>query len=86
MLVPIYVKPGSAHNHVGGSRDDRLMISVTAQAVDGSANEAVIKLLAEVLKIPKRDIQVKSGLTSKRKMLIISGEFQKVISELQNQE
>ncbi|MEI6867120.1 MAG: DUF167 domain-containing protein [Actinomycetes bacterium] len=86
MLVPVYVKPGAAHNRVGGSRDDRLVISVTAQAVDGSANEAVIKLLADVLKIPKRDIQVKSGLTSKRKMLIISGEFQKVISELQNQE
>jgi uncharacterized protein YggU (UPF0235/DUF167 family) len=88
MLISIFVKSAAARNKVGGSHDGRLIVSVMAAAVDGAANAAVISTLAKVLKIPKSDIRVKSGLTSKRKVIEIAieiDEIQRRISELQNQ-
>ena len=86
MLVSVYVKPGSSRNRVGGVHDDRLVVAVTAAAVDGAANLAVIKAIAQALKISKSDVTVKSGLTSKRKVLEVRIMDEKMISLLRNQE
>ena len=87
MLIPIYVKPAAFKNKVGGMHDGRLIVSVTAPAVDGAANNSVIAVLAKALEIPKSDLHVKSGLTSRREMIEIADEtFAHLrISELQNQ-
>ena len=86
MLISVYVKPGSSRTSVGGTHDDRLVISVTSAAVDGAANTAVISALAKALNIPKRDIRIKSGLTSKRKVIDIDNCDPASISVLRNQE
>jgi uncharacterized protein YggU (UPF0235/DUF167 family) len=62
------------------------VVAVTAAAVDGAANLAVIKAIAQALKISKSDVTVKSGLTSKRKVLEVRIMDQKMISLLRNQE
>lgn len=86
MLISVYVKPSSSRNRVGGVHDDLLVVAVTAAAVDGAANVAVIKAIAQALKISKSDVTVKSGLTSKRKVLEVSIMDEKLISLLRNQE
>lgn len=86
MLVPVYVKPGSSRTHVGGTHDDRLIVNVSAAAVDGGANAAVIAAVAEALKIPKRDVRIKSGLTSRRKVLNVQISDAESISVLRNQD
>jgi len=47
---------------------DFYKVWVKEPAVDGRANEAVIKALAEHLKIPKAFIKLKSGQTSRQKV------------------
>ena len=82
MQISVYVKPGSSRNQVGGSHDERLVVAVTAAAVDGAANSAVVAALSDALNTPKRNIRIKSGLTGKRKIVEVDGDFQEVISQL----
>ncbi len=89
MLVPLYVRPASSKDDVGGIYDDRLLVYVKAPAVDGSANLAVTKVLAKALEIPKGDIKVLSGHTSKRKRVEILGDEKELaerISQLRNRD
>ena len=48
-------------------------MKVTAPPVDSAANDAVIEFLSKALKLPKRDIEIVSGATSRNKRIRISG-------------
>ena len=49
-------------------------IRVAARPEDGEANAALCAFLAETLGVPKRDVRVVSGQTSRRKLLEIPDE------------
>jgi uncharacterized protein YggU (UPF0235/DUF167 family) len=40
---------------------DRLKVSVNAPPVDGKANEALIRVLADALSVPKANIEILRG-------------------------
>ena len=50
-----------------------MVVRVNAPPVDGAANDAVIAALAEALDVPKRDIRIAAGATSRNKSLEIAG-------------
>ncbi len=52
---------------------DRLRVAVTVSPVDGRANEAVIRLLAETLGVVRAAVHVVSGQGSRRKTGRIEG-------------
>ncbi len=47
-------------------------VYVTAVAEDGRANEAVIRLLAKALNVPKSSLVITRGLTSREKFIQIN--------------
>jgi uncharacterized protein len=49
--------------------EGRLKVYVTAPAVDGKANAALILLLAEYLKVRKSDIEILRGEKSRNKVI-----------------
>jgi uncharacterized protein (TIGR00251 family) len=61
---------------VGGvvGEPPRLVVSVQAPAVDGKANEAVIKELAKALGVKARSIQIVQGELSRDKRVVVEGE------------
>ncbi|KRE34479.1 hypothetical protein ASG82_19750 [Mycobacterium sp. Soil538] len=66
--VAVHVKPGSTKGPlVETAPDGALTIYVRERAVDGKANEAVIRVLAEHLGVPRGRIRLASGATSRRK-------------------
>lgn len=69
--VSVVVKPGSKVDLVERS-DDGFIIHTKARAVDGKANEAVIKLLAKHFDVPKTTIRIKTGIASRTKIVEIS--------------
>ena len=69
----VRVTPGARRSSVGGTHDGALKISVREPADKGKANEAVIKLLAAELGLKRNAVEIKSGLTSRRKRIVISG-------------
>lgn len=65
--VVVRVKPGSRKGPLVEVSDDGLTIYVPERAVDGKANEAVVKLLAAHLDVPRSGVELVSGATSRIK-------------------
>jgi uncharacterized protein YggU (UPF0235/DUF167 family) len=74
MRIAVRAKPGSSRTRVGGAYgpDRQLIVAVTAQAVDGKANDAVIRAVAEALDVPRRTIDVAIGHTARSKVLTVT--------------
>jgi uncharacterized protein (TIGR00251 family) len=74
-LLEIRVRPNSSRNKVGGSVGEppRLVVAVQAPAVDGKANQAVIKQLAEAFGLRARDLTIVFGELGRDKRLIVEG-------------
>jgi uncharacterized protein (TIGR00251 family) len=75
-LLEIRVRPHSSRNKVGGSVGDppRLVVAVQAPAVDGKANQAVIKELAEAFDLRARDFTIVYGELGRDKRLLVDGD------------
>lgn len=56
-----------------GEEGERLKARLTAPPVDGAANEALVALLAERLGIPKRQVVIVRGATSRQKVVEVVG-------------
>ena len=66
----IYIKPNSKKGPlVVESSDGTLIVYVREPAVEGRANEALVKILAEHLDVPKTRIAIIRGVSSRRKFV-----------------
>ncbi|KEZ42866.1 Uncharacterized protein SAPIO_CDS5294 [Scedosporium apiospermum] len=70
-----HVKPGASRVREGilSVSDEVIELCVSAQAREGEANKAVVKLFSEVLKKPKSEIQISHGMKSRDKTVVVSG-------------
>lgn len=59
-----------------------LKATVTAPPDAGRANEALLQLLARAWHIPRRDISIISGLTSRNKAVRVAGDPQRLIEKI----
>lgn len=74
MIVQVVVKPGSkSGSYIQMGLDGSLMVCVKEPALEGKANKAVILELAKHYEVPKSNISLRSGASSKHKTFIISG-------------
>ena len=71
MIVDIRVRPNAKQNKVGGEIAGRLVVFVQAPAIDGKANEAVAKVLAEHFEVRPRDVKIIRGETNRDKSIEI---------------
>lgn len=74
MRVAIRVKPGASRTRVGGLHGDRLVVAVTARAVDGAATAAALRALADALVVRPRFLHLVSGATSRDKVVEVAEE------------
>lgn len=79
--LAVKVVPGASRNAVTGGYGDGIKVTVSAVPERGAANEAVIKLLAEVLGMPAASVQIVRGHTSPRKEVLIVGLAAEVIEQ-----
>jgi uncharacterized protein len=81
----IHVQPRASRIGLCGIHGDALKLAISAPPVDGKANKEVIAFLAALLKIPKKEIVIISGLQSRTKRCRIGSltedEFRKRIAE-----
>jgi uncharacterized protein (TIGR00251 family) len=71
--LELRVQPGARRPGIVGVHGDALKLAVNAPPEDGKANQAVIELLAELLGLPCRQVQITRGLSSRSKTVLISG-------------
>ncbi|MEA3468622.1 MAG: DUF167 domain-containing protein [Thermodesulfobacteriota bacterium] len=73
ILLKVYVQPRASKNRFIGLYNDAIKLAITAPPVDGKANAAVIRFLASVLNLQKKDLEIKHGLQSRKKSVLITG-------------
>ena len=71
--LSLKVQPRAARNEIGEIAGDELKIKVTAPPVDSAANEAVHRLLAEALDLPRGAVQLVRGNASRHKQVLVRG-------------
>lgn len=71
--IAVLVKPGSKKGPLVEKGADGLVVYVRERAVDGAANSAVIKVVAEYFGVPKSNLEITLGKTSKIKTVQITG-------------
>ena len=73
VCLEVHVQPRSSRNQIVGEQDGRLKIKLTAPPVEGEANQALVNFLAQLLKIPKKNVKLLKGESARHKLIEISG-------------
>jgi uncharacterized protein (TIGR00251 family) len=71
--IEVHAKPRAKKSRVVGFRGETLDVSIAAPPVDGAANEELVRFLAEVLDVPKRQIVLVRGESSRTKLVEVHG-------------
>jgi uncharacterized protein len=69
----VRLTPRSAVERVDDVVDGVLKVRVMAPAVEGAANNALIRLLAEEVGVARRDVRIVAGAASRQKLVVIDG-------------
>lgn len=73
LLLAVHVQPGAKKTEVVGEHGDALKIRLASPPVDGKANAALVEFVAGCLGLAKSAVSLKSGQTSRRKVLAVAG-------------
>jgi len=71
--LQLRVSPGASKAEVVGRHGDAWKVRVAAAPEAGRANEAVVRLIAETLRLPRRDVAIVAGHTGRDKVLSLVG-------------
>lgn len=82
ITLTLHIQPGAKITGIAGLHGDALKIRLAAPPVDGKANDALIRFIADTLKLPKAAVNLKSGQTSRRKVLEVSGANTQTVAAL----
>lgn len=69
----VRLTPGARRDGLIGWRDDVLWAQVSAPPMKGRANEALVHLLAQGLKVPRGQVRLVSGQRSRQKLVAVEG-------------
>ncbi len=83
--LSVRIQPRSSKNEVVRMEGGGIKIRLSAPPVDGAANEALVKFLADLLDVTKSQVEIVSGHTAKNKIVRIEGVSQDTAEQLLNQ-
>ena len=71
LAFDIQVTPHASRAQIVGVQEGMLKIKVTALPVEGSANEACVKLLAKTFALKKSQLEIFAGAKSRKKTVLV---------------
>lgn len=72
-VFAVKVHPRAKKNAITGEVGDALKLALTAPPVEGKANEACVRFLAEVLELPRASVTIAAGESSRQKLIRVAG-------------
>lgn len=73
VALNVRVSPRASKSCVQGVLGGEVKVALQSPPVDGKANQELIKLLSKLLKIPKSNIEIIRGETSRNKTVLLRG-------------
>jgi len=88
LIVTVRLTPKAGRDSIDGVMhlsDGRSVLKarVSAAPSDGEANSALVRLLAQTLRIAPRDVTLVGGTTSRIKRMLIKGDVRAVVAALE---
>ena len=72
VLLQVSVMPNARRTQVDGLHDGALRVRLAAPPIEGRANAALVAWLARSLGVPRRDVELLRGDTSRRKQVALA--------------
>jgi uncharacterized protein (TIGR00251 family) len=69
----VHAKPRARRSQIAGTRLGALAVQLAAPPVDGAANDELLALLASALGVPRRDVALVGGASSRAKLVEVRG-------------
>jgi uncharacterized protein len=69
----VKVHPRAKKDAITGEVGDALKVALNAPPVDGKANVACIRFLAEILRVPRSSVTIAAGETNRNKLIRVTG-------------
>ncbi len=84
MAFWIHVTPRARHRRVGGTHGGALRVRVDAPPIEGRANDACCRTLAEALGVAASAVALEAGARGRRKRVRVTGEAAAVEQRLRS--
>lgn len=69
----VRLTPRAALDQIDGVSDGVLRARVGAPAVEGAANNALLRLIAEELGVARTSVRIVAGASSRQKLVVVDG-------------
>lgn len=69
----VHVVPRASKNEISGRHGEAIKVRLSAPPVEGAANRALVKFLAERLDVPEGCIEIISGKATRDKLVCVLG-------------
>lgn len=73
ITLTLHVQPGAKRSEVAGLHGEALKIRLAAPPIDGRANDALLRFIADVMDVPLRNVELRQGEQSRHKTVQVSG-------------
>lgn len=71
--IRIHVQPRASRTEIAGLHGDALKVRLAAPPVDGAANDALVRFLAERLGVAQSALTLECGRAARAKMVHVAG-------------
>ncbi|ADE12980.1 DUF167 domain-containing protein [Sideroxydans lithotrophicus] len=72
LTLTLHIQPGAKRTEVAGLHGAALKIRLAAPPIEGRANEALLKFIAESFGVPLRQVELKQGGQSRHKVVAVT--------------
>jgi uncharacterized protein (TIGR00251 family) len=73
ITLTLHVQPGAKRSEIVGLHGEALKIKLAAPPIEGRANEALLKFIADLFVVPLRNAELKQGGQSRHKVVAVIG-------------
>lgn len=73
LILHLYVQPGAKKTEIVGIHEGELKIRLNTPPIEGRANKALLQYVAQIFKVPVRQVILKRGDKSRHKTLTVIG-------------
>jgi uncharacterized protein (TIGR00251 family) len=73
VILTLHVQPGAKRSELAGLHGDALKIRLAAPPIEGRANDALLRFIAELFAVPQRNVELMRGAQSRHKSVMIRG-------------
>ncbi len=73
ITLTLHIQPGAKRSELAGLHGEALKIRLAAPPIEGRANEALLRFIAESFNVPVRQVELKQGGQSRHKVVAVTG-------------